>query len=178
MKTRSVPTKNLAEATTETFTPQQIDLLIADYECATADLVIVRERAQMLKDDLIALVDRFGSAPETAKKSKRWSGLIHTATITFSTTTTVNEAGVSKLRAFLESKNLLALFPRFFALILPAVYVPPPPRHRQLDGVNEVLKTLDAPLGKRIEEQLSALCGKAIDSKTNAPSLRIATRAA
>src|SRR5580700_1960643 len=93
-------------------TPEQIDKTIETYEAAVADSAVLAKRASELKAALILQVDQLGSSH--AQKSKRWAGLRKSATLTYSTTDSVNEPGVSKLRAFLESKNLGWMFERFF----------------------------------------------------------------
>jgi hypothetical protein len=156
-------------------TPEEIDTTIETYETAVADLAVLTRRASELKAALVAQVEQYGQAH--AGKSKRWQGLLKSATLTYSTTSSVNVPGVNKLWDYLASKNLDWLFTRFFEKRVPAVYVPPPPSYRQVDGPGVVFLALAESgakkLGTTIENKIAGLVALAIDTKTNQPSLKI-----
>ena len=156
-----------------TLTLQAIDDKIIAYETALADKAVLGKRADQLKAELVKLVEDAGSKPANAKSMKRLSGVKRSASLTYSTTTLVNEEGVGKLRAFLESKDLATLFGRFFELQTPPVYVPPPPTHRRLDSPDLVFENMPSQLGARIRAKVFELYGRAITQRPNQPSLKI-----
>lgn len=145
--------------------PQTIDEAIEAYNFAlslakAADKAVDDEKAK-----LMFLVEHFGSVPAHAEQSKRLIGQHNEATITYSTSLTVNEAGVEALRQFLVKEKLdESMFPRFFA---------PTVKHKMVDGARDVLKGMS--LSNRVREKISSLFGLSIEVRTSAPSLKVKT---
>ena len=158
------PPSSAAPAAVIPPTPEEIDGVIANYEVA---LKMTQDADRLLagmKERLIFLVDHFGAVPAHAEQSKRISGRHHEATITFSTSYTVIEQGVTDLHDYLKQHALEKIFPRFFVAQI---------KHKLVDGARDVLRTMEMP--KRVSERIAALVGLAIDVKTAAPSLKVKT---
>jgi hypothetical protein len=154
-------------------TPAAVDAVIAEYETALADLAILQKRAGSLKLNLIAIVTACGVMPPTAKSSKRIEGLTHKATVTYGSSTTLDEEGIAKLHAYLVDKEMPEIFEKFYALQIPAVYVPPPPRHMKVAGPVEVFEALTTKIGTAIKTKIAALFALTQHTRPNAPSLKV-----
>ena len=154
-------------------THEQIDQKIDEYETAIADEAILTKRVKDLKAKIVTLVETSGTVPANAKSMKRLSGLKKSASLSYSSTITVKEDGVSKLQTFLESKGLGSFFGKFFELQTPPVYVPPPPAHRRLKTPDVVLEDLPKEVKTPTRIKIFALYAMCLSSKPNNPSLKI-----
>ena len=156
--------------------PQTIDALITAYENAVSDASVLQEQVKERRDELSDLVEKFGSVPSNAKSMKRLEGLRKAVTLTWSTSTSIQEQGVAELQAYLEKQGMPELFDKFFELMPPAVYVPPPPKHRRVGDLFTVLAVLPKRLGKRIETAVAALYAQCTTTRVNRPSFKIETK--
>jgi hypothetical protein len=152
-------------------TPEAVDKVIEEYETALADLEVLQKRAAKLKKDLLAIVGMCGVMPPTAKSMKRIEGLVYKASVTYGSSTSLDEEAIAKLHAYLVDKEMPEIFEKFYALQVPAVYVPPPPRHMRVGGVAEVFEGLK--IGALIKIKILALYALTQRSSPNAPSLKI-----
>ena len=145
-------------------TPDGIDSAIAAYEQAQLTAKHHQEIADGLKQQLVELVDEFGSVPAGAEQSKRLDGRRNTATITRGTTVSISEPGVAELGCYLADEGLFDLFPRFFT---------PQTKHKLVEGAGDVVKSVK--LSLRVEQKILSLFGRSFTVKSNAPSLKVTT---
>jgi hypothetical protein len=156
-------------------TPSEVDALVVSYEEALADVATLADVAAGRKARLVLLVETFGSVPSNAKSSKRLEGSRRQATLTWSTSTTVDEKGVAELKSYLDKKGMPELFEKFFSLMPPPVYVPPPPKHRRVASAIQVITewTKVRPMARSVGDRLCALYAACVKERTGAPALKL-----
>src|SRR5579864_8649692 len=157
--------RNLAPETAPT--ANEIDALIAEYAAArdnAADWAAVAQqrsdKAAAIKVQLTAMVERWGG--RHTEKSKRLAGLHHTATTITATRTSIDDAAVEKLRAYLETTQTPDLAREFFVAHTSYSLVSSP---------DERLKTLT--MGARLRIKITGMLKGCFTVKTSAPSLKV-----
>ena len=140
-----------------------IDTTCAEYDSALRMFQAAKELLDEHKERIVLLVDRYGYAPAGSEQSMRIDGNLATATITRSTTTTVNTAAANDLDLYLCTRSeTAAIFNRLFARTTKFTFV---------EGAADALKTVALPA--RVSAKVAELFGKAISVKTNAPSVKV-----
>lgn len=157
----------MSEANAVKPTPKAIDALILKYsglesELDAADAVWTAAKVKLgaAKEELVALVEQFGS--QHSAKSKKLDGARHSATTTTGTLTTVDAVAVEKLKAYTDGAEVPELSSLLFSERV---------SYQLVDAPNEVIGGLDMPT--RIRTKLKSLVALCFQVKTKAPSLKV-----
>ncbi len=142
--------------------PEFIDGVIAEYEAARAIAEAADARTREAKDRVTYMTELYGYAVPGAEQSKRIDGRRNSATITRSTTVTVNPVAVTEFEIYLQQIDHHKLFDRLFTRTV---------KYALREGAQDVLRGFE--IGRRVSERIHSLFGKAFEVRTNAPSLKV-----
>lgn len=152
-----------------TLTPFEIDTLITNYEHARDVAAGYAAQADVLKRNLIALVELQGFAASKAERSKRLEGALNTVTVTRGTTIIVNEPQVDSFYQLLGKKMgqsaAATLFGRIFATRT---------KHELVSGAEDVVRTVT--LAQRTKQAVLAAFGLCFTISDKAPTIKIKLR--
>jgi hypothetical protein len=143
-------------------TPKQIDELVTLYERTMTVAALANTNLQDAKDELIAIVNRFGTVPAGAEKSLRLEGAVTILTVTSGDAVAVKEDAVNALKTAMEVNNQGELFPLLFAERT---------KHSLQEDAATQLRT--AKLPQRLVKLFTSLYARCFDVKKKSPSLRI-----
>jgi hypothetical protein len=143
-------------------TPDQIDMRAQQYLAAKLRNLTAAQQLKNAEDELVALVQIWGSVPPNAEKSRRLSGRLAELTVTKSDTITINFERVEVLKDALEANDRGDYFKKLFTL---------QSKYEIVEGAESALKTESLP--KRLAEKVLNLFGRCITVKAKKPSLKV-----
>jgi hypothetical protein len=155
-------TKELQEQYTIPPTPKQIDELVAYYERAFIIASSADEELEECKQELVALVQRFGSVPAGAEQSLRLQGAVTILTVTTGSSIAVKDAEVGELKGAMGANDQEELFARMFGTRT---------KYELLKGAENHLRIAQLP--QRLVKKFTALYARCFDVKKKSPSLKI-----
>ena len=143
-------------------TPEQIDELARRFLAARLAQFGAAEAAKRMEDELVALVQQWGSVPANAEKSRRLAGTLSELTVTRSDVLTVVDDRVDLLKDALFVNGHGDFFAKLFA------------ERRKWEVVEGAEAALKAELlGKRLSERVLNLWGRCITVKPKKASLKV-----
>lgn len=151
-----------AQLAAERPTPEQIDGIAEQYLKMKASAADMRAHVEMLEQQLVDLVQRWGTVPPYAEKSRRLAGNLAELTVTKSDVLTINDERVETLREALEANGHGEYFAKLFTLRS---------KYEIVEGAESALKSESLP--KRLAEKVLNLFGRCIAVKAKKPSLRV-----
>jgi hypothetical protein len=143
-------------------TPRQIDEFVDLFERRSSESALANANLQECKDELIALVQRFGTVPAGAEQSLRLEGAVTVLTITTGSTVAVKTDAVNELKAAMDVNGRGELFPLLFAT-----------RSKYELQEDAATRLRTAKLPQRLVKLFTNLYSRCFDVKKKSPSLRI-----
>jgi hypothetical protein len=128
----------------------------------------VREGAKKCEDDskdqIVAMLARFGSVPDNAPKSKRVAAALHVATMTVGTSVEVDDDAAADLEALMRRHRLSKMFGKIFS------------SRREYSLVKDAHRFITThPWPARIASEIHLAYLRCFSAKTNAASLTVET---
>jgi hypothetical protein len=146
-------------------THAQIDSLAALYIDAQAAVELARDRESALRQQLTEMVERHGSVPRRALKSKRLEGDEYQATLSKGHSVEVMTARVELFRQWMKAHKLTSLFRKLFKR--ETVYV-------LREYAQELVNTMASGSKHRdVAADLCSLFHQSLDIKDNSPYLKV-----
>ena len=143
-------------------TPRQIDEMVELFEAIRDSAEQADERYEDAKQELIALVQRFGSVPAGAEHSLRLQGHVTTTTVTTGNTIAVKEDAVMELWAAMSVNQQNELFDKIFSRRI---------RHELRKDAENQLRIADLP--QRLVKLFTSLYARCFEVKKKSPSLKV-----
>ncbi len=143
-------------------TPRQIDEMVELFEQVRDEAEHYDELYESAKDELIALVQRFGTVPTGAEHSLRLQGQVTTTTVTTGNTITVKEDAVIELWAAMSCNQRIELFEKMFTRRT---------RHELRKDAENQLRIADLP--QRLVKLFTSLYARCFEVKKKSPSLKV-----
>lgn len=142
--------------------PEIIDNLAEVYLNAKIEVQQASESLKMYEEEIVAIIQHWGTVPAHAEKSRRLNGRLAELTVTKSDTITVSTDRVEMLRDALEANGHGSYFSKLFALQV---------KYEIVDGAESALKAEALP--KRLGEKVLNLFGRCITVRAKKPSLKV-----
>lgn len=161
-KTVSPPFAEQANHSGDRPTPAQIDDLVLHFETIRDELELADERYENCKEDMIALVQRFGSVPAGAEKSVRLEGRVNVLTVTAGNTSSIDDSAVVDLFNAMKANKKVSLFYQMFF-----------ERMKYEERKDAAVHLRTAKLSKRLVKLFTDLYARCTKTKKKSPSLRI-----
>ena len=144
---------------------KEIDELAAKYDAMKATLDTYKTDADQVREQLLTMVQKWGSCPPGATKSKRIEGDVWEVTASAGQTVEVKQSVVTRIFTILKDAGLhLTFFNKLFKK---------EETYRLRPGAQELMAS---PLPKLAPRNLRQLFADAVQIKEKAPSLKVERR--